>query len=80
MYRHLLACFDRSAYRLGHELTGIQRRAVDARILQRSGHRDLDLAVFADGVGSTARSALLPDVRPQYAGYVAWRGWSPRPS
>jgi 2,6-dihydroxypyridine 3-monooxygenase len=33
--------------------------------------------VFADGVGSTARAALLPDVRPLYAGYVAWRGVVP---
>jgi 2,6-dihydroxypyridine 3-monooxygenase len=36
-----------------------------------------DLAVFADGIGSTARAALLPDARPQYAGYVAWRGVVP---
>lgn len=33
-----------------------------------------DLLVAADGIGSTARSQLLPDVTPRYAGYVAWRG------
>jgi 2,6-dihydroxypyridine 3-monooxygenase len=30
--------------------------------------------VCADGIGSRGRQALLPDVAPRYAGYVAWRG------
>ncbi len=38
---------------------------------------DADLLVCADGVGSPARRRLLPDVRPAYAGYVAWRGMVP---
>lgn len=33
-----------------------------------------DLVVWADGQGSAARRRLLPEVSPQYAGYVAWRG------
>jgi len=33
--------------------------------------------VAADGVGSTTRTALLPDAAPRYAGYVAWRGTVP---
>ena len=33
-----------------------------------------DLLVCADGVGSTARARLLPEVQPVYSGYVAWRG------
>ena len=28
----------------------------------------------ADGPGSTVREQLLPTVRSEYAGYVAWRG------
>jgi 2-polyprenyl-6-methoxyphenol hydroxylase-like FAD-dependent oxidoreductase len=33
-----------------------------------------DLLVAADGFRSTVRAGLLPAVRPQYVGYVAWRG------
>ena len=31
----------------------------------------------ADGVSSLARARLLPEVRPSYSGYVAWRGTLP---
>jgi len=33
-----------------------------------------DLLVAADGPRSTIRPQVLPQVRPDYAGYVAWRG------
>jgi 2,6-dihydroxypyridine 3-monooxygenase len=33
-----------------------------------------DVLVAADGVASTVRGLLLPDVRPAYAGYIGWRG------
>jgi len=36
-----------------------------------------DLLVCADGLGSTARSLLLPGIEPEYAGYVAWRAVTP---
>ena len=33
-----------------------------------------DLLVAADGPRSTVRPQLLPDLKPAYAGYIAWRG------
>ena len=76
VYREMLARFDRSNYRLGHELTSIELEPLTLGFANGDVVRP-DLAVFADGVGSTARAALLPDARPQYAGYVAWRGVVP---
>jgi 2-polyprenyl-6-methoxyphenol hydroxylase-like FAD-dependent oxidoreductase len=33
-----------------------------------------DLLVGADGIFSTIRAGKLPEVKPLYAGYIAWRG------
>jgi 2-polyprenyl-6-methoxyphenol hydroxylase-like FAD-dependent oxidoreductase len=36
-----------------------------------------DALIGADGSRSTVRQKLFPEVKPQYAGYVAWRGVVP---
>jgi 2,6-dihydroxypyridine 3-monooxygenase len=36
--------------------------------------RRCDLLVCADGIQSTARRILMPDLERRYAGYVGWRG------
>ncbi len=38
---------------------------------------DADLVVGADGIHSTLRRQYWPDCKPQYAGYIAWRGAAP---
>ncbi|KAI2474716.1 UbiH 2-polyprenyl-6-methoxyphenol hydroxylase, partial [Pyrenophora tritici-repentis] len=35
-----------------------------------------DLVIAADGARSYFRSLVLPDVKPEYVGYVAWRAAS----
>jgi 2-polyprenyl-6-methoxyphenol hydroxylase-like FAD-dependent oxidoreductase len=35
---------------------------------------EADLLVAADGIRSAIRQQLWPEVQPEYAGYVAWRG------
>jgi 2,6-dihydroxypyridine 3-monooxygenase len=75
VYRHLLSLWGRECYHLGHEMTGWVETddAVDIRFSNTASHR-ADLLVCADGITSLARTRLLPDARPRYAGYVAWRG------
>lgn len=78
MYRALLDDFGRDRYHFGHEVVGLSQLgdSVSARFADGSTAEG-DLLVFADGFSSTGRSILLPDVEPQYAGYVAWRGVTP---
>ena len=78
VYRQMLACIDRERYHLGHEMTGWDDGddAVEVHFAGQASER-VDLLVCADGVGSTARARLLPEVQPAYSGYVAWRGMVP---
>src|SRR5215471_7338810 len=78
VYRSLLRCFGRERYLLGRECAGIRQAAGRVHVTEADGNElDVDLLVCADGVGSRARTCLLPDVTPRYAGYVAWRGLVP---
>lgn len=64
--------------RLGCELEAFAAHARGLTIAHRSGtaHRqDMALALIgADGIWSTVRSQLFPEVRPQFSGLIAWRG------
>jgi len=46
---------------------------VDLRFASGRAER-CDLLVCANGISSTGRKRLLPEVEPRYAGYVGWRG------
>lgn len=75
IYRALLAAFGRDHYHLGKEMIDFDNRPDGITIhLLDGSHADGDLLVCADGLLSTARSILMPEVTPRYAGYVAWRG------
>ena len=78
VYRSLLRCFGRERYLLGQECVDITQRDSKAVIKKGDGEQvRFDLVVCADGVNSRGRACLLPEVRPKYAGYVAWRGLVP---
>lgn len=79
VYRQLLGRFPAERYHLAYEMTGWQTAGKNIEIsFSAQSPKRADLVVMADGVGSLARSRLLPDVRPAYAGYVAWRGMVPQ--
>src|SRR5882724_224369 len=75
LYRKLRATFGDDHYHVGVRFAGFDANGhtVTARF---DGGQEVtcDLLVGADGPGSTVRQQLLPDVRSEYAGYVAWRG------
>jgi 2,6-dihydroxypyridine 3-monooxygenase len=75
LHGNLLALVPTHRYHPGHNLVGIDARPDGVTARFENGHaEDCDLLVCADGILSTARSLLAPDVRPTYAGYVGWRG------
>lgn len=75
LYRALRGAFGDDRYHSGVRLIGFDATD-DTVTAQFDVGQDVtcNLLVGADGPGSTVRRQLLPDVRSEYAGYVAWRG------
>lgn len=76
LYQALLQRLPADRYRLDQEVVGLRQNesGVTLSFSDGSDAGGWDLAVFADGIHSTARRLLLPEVSPHYSGYVAWRG------
>lgn len=78
MYRALLESFDPARYHLNSEMIGFEQRDGGVTLNLADGRTvEGDLLICADGLRSTARSILLPEVEPEYVGYVAWRAVTP---
>jgi 2-polyprenyl-6-methoxyphenol hydroxylase-like FAD-dependent oxidoreductase len=78
VFRMLREMFPAGRYHLGKELRRIEQSAGSAVAQFADGAQvEADLLVGADGFRSTVRAQILPDIRPVYAGYVAWRGLVP---
>jgi 2,6-dihydroxypyridine 3-monooxygenase len=78
VYRALLQALDRHRYHLRSEVVGFTDLGDRVRVELADGRTiEGDLLVCADGLASTGRSILLPEIVPTYAGYVAWRGVVP---
>jgi 2,6-dihydroxypyridine 3-monooxygenase len=74
-YRELLDSFDIARYHLSREVVGFDQDQDGVTVrTSMDGAKRCELLVCADGIHSTSRRVLLPEVQPEYAGYVAWRG------
>ena len=75
LYHLLYQVFPASQYYGGVGVTSALQRADSVTAVFSDGsRRDADLLIAADGVRSTLRAQFAPEVQPEYAGYVAWRG------
>src|ERR1700694_1555914 len=75
LYRKLRAAFGDDHYHVGVRLVGFETANDKVTARFEDGREEAcDLLVGADGPGSTVRGQVLPSVRSEYAGYVAWRG------
>lgn len=78
LYSMLRGAFPTAHYHNGKELVAVEERAgsVLARFADGSTAEG-DLLVGADGLRSKVRAQFLPEVRPVYVGYAAWRALVP---
>jgi 2-polyprenyl-6-methoxyphenol hydroxylase-like FAD-dependent oxidoreductase len=75
IYSLLKDALPAPSYRLGMSLERFEQDGSGVTAMFADGTRERgDLLVGADGMRSTVREVLWPEVKPRYAGYVAWRG------
>lgn len=75
VYSLLLGPVDRDFYHLGKRMTGFTQTRDAVSVQFEDGDAfDADLLIGADGIRSSVRSVMFPDITPLYVSYVAWRG------
>jgi 2-polyprenyl-6-methoxyphenol hydroxylase-like FAD-dependent oxidoreductase len=75
LYQVLRSHLPDASYTQGSQVLAVHPIAGGAALQLADGRSiEGELVVAADGIRSTLRPILLPEVRPEYAGYVAWRG------
>ena len=72
----------KGSYDYGHTVKNIRDvgNKIEIEYEEKEGTKgsiNADLLIGADGPSSTLRSILMPEVKREYAGYVAWRGTVP---
>lgn len=75
LYTLLRGALPDACYNHGKQLTDIEQHP--GRVVARfadGATAESALLIAADGIRSTVRQLLAPEIAPQYAGYVAWRG------
>ena len=75
IYRPLREALPVELYRAATRVERIEQDLGGVTAILGDGTRERgDLLIAADGIHSTIRARLAPEVQPRYAGYVAWRG------
>lgn len=75
LYAMLRAAFPDRHYHAGQAIERFEQDADGITVHLADGRRErAGWLLGADGIRSSVRRQLLPDLVPAYAGYVAWRG------
>jgi 2-polyprenyl-6-methoxyphenol hydroxylase-like FAD-dependent oxidoreductase len=75
LQRLLRETIDPEHYHLGCNFERAEQRGAGERVHFSGGRiEDADIVVGSDGVRSSVRAQIMPEVQPIYAGYYIWRG------
>ena len=75
LWRSLRERIDDSTYHDGVSLESVEQRPEGVEVSLSDGStREFDVLVGADGYRSRVRRLVHPDSRPEYSGYILWRG------
>lgn len=75
LQRLLRAAIDPARYHLGWTFERVEQDGHGVRVHFNGGRvEDADVLVGGDGVRSSVRGRLAPELQPIYAGYYIWRG------
>jgi len=75
LQRLLRATVEPSHYHLGWAFERVEQDGSGVRVHFNGGRIEhADILIGGDGVRSTVRAELAPDLQPIYAGYYIWRG------
>jgi FAD-dependent urate hydroxylase len=78
LQKALLRSVDCARCRLGVAVTSLSQREGSVSIgFSDGGTADYDLAIGADGIGSTVRALAIGATTPRYCGQAAWRALAP---
>lgn len=75
LQRLLRSTIDERHYHLGHAFERVDQHDKGVRVTFAGGKVEhADLLVGGDGIRSSVRAQMAPELQPVYAGYYIWRG------
>ena len=75
LQRLLRETIDGAHYHLGHAFERVDQDERGVRVQFSNGNVEhADILIGGDGIRSTVRGVVAPELQPNYAGYYIWRG------
>jgi len=75
LYHMLKENFPSERYLQGKTVKTVSQDANTVQVNCEDGsHYSAELLIASDGIRSSVRAQVAPDIQPEYAGYIAWRG------